>query len=283
MSDSLRYKIVLWMVWVQITLLPVIIVMITVTNNYVMWRWNLLNNFMVIGYVLGLLALPASRGLEKPKLLKWWLRVDFWGSLIPSFIVLPLLFSVGRHYIDAEDGDYVLYRTKGLMAAAPHFWLGKKDGIFIRELPQAMRLYDYGKVKIDCFRVDTLKGCCYGLNRGSWPSAWVCPIDSMRYHRFAVDITYLIDSLYQTQPLFRPYYYGTFVYPDNFAEINYYGEQICYEDSMRYDIDFLGGDSLSVTIFNNKLTQLSFPRDSVGNLSPKQVRALLEKLKGGKQ
>lgn len=43
MSDSLRYKIVLWMVWVQIAFLPIIIVMINVTNSGVMWRWNLLN------------------------------------------------------------------------------------------------------------------------------------------------------------------------------------------------------------------------------------------------
>lgn len=36
MSDSLRYKIVLWMVWVQIALLPVVILMINVTNSGVM-------------------------------------------------------------------------------------------------------------------------------------------------------------------------------------------------------------------------------------------------------
>ena len=120
MSDSLRYKIVLWMMWVQIALLPIIVVMINVTNSGVMWRWNLLNWMMVGGYILGLLALPASRGLEKPGLLKWWLRIDFWFSLIPAVIALPLLFYVGRHYIDAEDGDYVLYHTRGLMMAAPH-------------------------------------------------------------------------------------------------------------------------------------------------------------------
>ena len=45
MSESLRYKIVIWMVWVQIALLPVIIVMITVTNNGLLWRWNLITTF----------------------------------------------------------------------------------------------------------------------------------------------------------------------------------------------------------------------------------------------
>ena len=55
------------MVWVQIALLPVVILMINVTNSGVMWRWNLINNLLVVGYILGLLVLPVSRGLEKPK------------------------------------------------------------------------------------------------------------------------------------------------------------------------------------------------------------------------
>ena len=68
MSDSLRYKIVLWMVWAQIALLPVVIIMMNVTGNGLLWRWNLPNNLMVGSYILGLLALPVSRGLEKPNL-----------------------------------------------------------------------------------------------------------------------------------------------------------------------------------------------------------------------
>ncbi len=127
MKTSLRYKIVLWMVWVQLALLPIIYIMLAVTNNGLIWRWNLLNWLMVGGYILGLLALPLSRGLEKPKLLKWWLRIDFWLSAIPAILVLPLLFYVGRHNIDAEDGDYVLYHTRGLMMAAPHYALGKNN------------------------------------------------------------------------------------------------------------------------------------------------------------
>lgn len=64
MSDTLRYKIVLWVLLVQIALLPIVIVMISVTNSGVMWRWNLINNLLVGGYILGLLALPVSRGLK---------------------------------------------------------------------------------------------------------------------------------------------------------------------------------------------------------------------------
>lgn len=74
------------MVWAQIALLPIVILMINVTESGVMWRWNLISWLMIGGYVLGLLALPVSRGLEKPKLLRWWLRIDFWFSLIPAIV-----------------------------------------------------------------------------------------------------------------------------------------------------------------------------------------------------
>lgn len=283
MYDSLRYKIVLWMVWVQIALLPVIIVMIYVTNSGVMWRWNLINNLLVVGYILGLLALPVSHGLEKPRFLKWWLRIDFWLSLIPAILILPLLFYCGRHFIVAEDGDYVLYESRGVMMAAPHYRLGKKEGLFIRELSHSIRLYDYENRKVECFKVDTLKGCMYGLEHGASPAAWVVPIDSVRYHRHAGDISVLIDSLYQVQPLLSQKYYGTFVFPDNFVEINYKGGEIYYGDSIDYDIEFLERDSLRVTIHNDKFTQLSFPKDAVGNLSPQEVRTFVKELKGGKR
>lgn len=180
----------------------------------------------MVGYILGLLALPVGRGLEKSRLLKWWLRIDFWFSLIPAVIALPLLYYNGRHYIDAEDGEYVLYHTTGLMAVSPCYNLGKKDGMFIRPLPQWIRIYDYGNQSIECFKVDTLKGCMYGLEQGTSAAAWVLPIDSAKYHSHAKGITVLIDSLYQLQPLLSQESYGTFVYPDNFAEINYEGGEI---------------------------------------------------------
>ncbi len=271
------------MVWVQIALLPVIIVMITVTNNGLLWRWNLINNLLVVGYILGLLALPVSRGLEKPGLLKWWLRIDFWFSLIPAVIALPLLFYCGRHFIVAEDGDYVLYEERGIMMAAPHYWLGKKEGLFIRKLPQGIRQYDYGNRKVNCFKVDTLKGCMYGLEQGASPVAWALPIDTIRYHRYADDIKALIDSLYQVQPLLSQESYGTFVYPDNFAEINYEGGEISYTDSISYDIDFSESDSLRIIIYDGKFPHLSFPKNAIGNFSPNEVKTFIEKLKGDKR
>lgn len=283
MKTALRYKIVLWMVWVQLALLPIIYTMLAVTHNGLIWRWNLVNWLMVGGYLLGLLAFPISRGLEKPKLLKWWLWIDFGLSLIPAIIVLPLLFYVGRHHIDAEDGDYVLYHTRGLMMAAPHYALGKKEGLFIRYMTNSVRINDYDNGKMDCFKVDTLRGCYYGFKRSGAQASWVLPLDTMKYHQYATDITELIDSIYQAQPLLRDYYHGTFVFPDNFAEINYDSDNIRYEDSISYIIDDNDGDSLLVTIVNNGITELSYPKDSIRNYSPKEVRTFVEKLKGVKQ
>lgn len=279
MSESLRYKIVICMVWVQIALLPVIIVMINVTNGGVMWRWNLINNLLVAGYILGLLALPVSRGLEKPGLLKWWLRIDFWFSLIPAVIALPLLFYCGRHFIVAEDGDYVLYEERGIMMAAPHYGLGKKDGLFIRKLPQGIRQYDYGNRKVNCFKVDTLKGCMYGLEQEASPAAWVLPIDSAKYHSHAKEITALIDSLYQLQPLLIPQSCGTFVFPDDFVEISYFEEQVTYEGSVYYDIEDQG-DCIAVKTPDGYLIvpRLKFTHDSIGELSPKVVKAFIKRL-----
>ena len=267
------------MVWVQIALLPVIIVMITMTNGGMLWRWNLINNLLVVGYVLGLLALPVSRGLEKPGLLKWWLRIDFWFSLIPAVIALPLLFYCGRHFIVAEDGDYVLYEERGIMMAAPHYGLGKKDGLFIRKLPQGIRQYDYGNRKVNCFKVDILKGCIYGLERGTSPAAWVLPIDSAKYHSHAKEITALIDSLYQLQPLLIPQSCGTSVFPDDFVEISYFEEQVTYEGSVYYNIEDQG-DCIAVKTPDGYLIvpRLKFTHDSIGELSPKVVKAFIKRL-----
>ena len=283
MSDSLRYKIVLWIVWVQIALLPIIYMMLYVTEQGVIWRWNLVNWLMVGGYLLGLFALPFSRGLEKPKLLKWWLRIDFWLSLIPAVLVLPLLFYAGRHNINGEDNDYVLYQTRGFMMTAPYYRVGKKDGLFIRELPQTLRMYDYSYETLDFFKVDTEKGYLCGLKHGLSPFACVLPIDSARYHQHGSYITSLIDSLYQVQPLLSYESCGSFVYPNDFAEIDYFGKSIMYEDSIRYDVINLVGDSLEVTFINSGIARLSYPKDSVGNLSPKEVRIFVEKLKGDRQ
>lgn len=283
MSDSLRYKIVLWMVWAQIALLPVVIIMMNVTGNGLLWRWNLPNNLMVGSYILWLLALPVSRGLEKPKLLKWWLRIVFWASLILSILAIQLL-TVGRYHIDAENGEYVLYHQTGFMVGAPYFKLGKKEGIVIRKLPQSIKTYGYDDIQIKCFKVDTLKGSFYGMDCGATPTAWVCPLDSGRYHEHAVEIAAIIDSLYEAQPLMKQKFCGTFVFPDNFVELRYFGEQVSYNDTTTYDIE-CEGRNVTVAILNGDypVPQLAFSKDSVGELSPRGVRSFIERLKGGKR
>ena len=168
--------------------------------------------------------------------------------------------------------------------AAPHYGLGKKEGLFIRPMSKSVQIKGYDDGKIDCFKVDTLRGCFYGLSRGGAQASWVLPLDSTKYHQHTAYITELIDSIYHAQPLFRDYYRGAFVFPDNFAGIYYDSFSICYEDSISYNsIDRFDSDSLRITIINNGVTELSYPKDSIGNLSPKEVRTFVEKLKGGKR
>ena len=167
---------------------------------------------------------------------------------------------------------------------APHYSLGKKEGLFIRPMMhQFVRINGYNDGKLDCFKVDTLRGCFYGLSRGNAQASWVLPLDSVKYNQNVAYITNLIDSLYQAQPLFRDYYHGTFVFPENFAEINYDSFSICYEDSISYAIYRIDSDSLRVTITNNGITELSYPKDSFRNFSPKEIRTFIDKLKGGRR
>lgn len=70
MFNSIRYKIVLCMVWVQIALVPIVVVMMSVADYALLWRWDLSYHLMMVCYILGLTALPVSLCLKLPKLLK---------------------------------------------------------------------------------------------------------------------------------------------------------------------------------------------------------------------
>ena len=74
MKTSLRYKIVLWMVWVQLALLPVIIYMNRLEVYPEVWRWNISNWIPITGYVIGLLVLPMSRNLAISPILRACLK-----------------------------------------------------------------------------------------------------------------------------------------------------------------------------------------------------------------
>mgnify|MGYP007103220728 CR=1 FL=1 len=56
------------MVWVQLSLIPIVYLMMwAVEGKPYIWRWNLLSWVMLAGYLIGLLALPLSRSLDKSK------------------------------------------------------------------------------------------------------------------------------------------------------------------------------------------------------------------------
>ena len=112
MKEPLRYKICLWMVWLQLALIPIVYLMMwAVDGTPYIWRWNLLSWVMLAGYLIGILALPLSRGLDKPKFLKWWLRIDFVATIL-LFIPFYFTFIVSKANFVSERGKYVLFTTE---------------------------------------------------------------------------------------------------------------------------------------------------------------------------
>ncbi|WP_300933772.1 hypothetical protein, partial [uncultured Duncaniella sp.] len=73
MAKSTRLRVLLWLVWLQPVLIAIAICMIAFTDPDRVWRWNVPFWTLLVGYLLGFLLLPFSRGLEKPSVLKWWL------------------------------------------------------------------------------------------------------------------------------------------------------------------------------------------------------------------
>ena len=126
MSYTTRYRICLTMVWVQIYMLPLSVVIGVMPGSGQIWRWDLNYWILIIGYVLGLLALPAGAGLDKPKLLKWWLRIDFAISLLFAIPYMTMIYACMPKNIVEKDG-YVLYSRGGIMA--------RKTGFLSERLP----------------------------------------------------------------------------------------------------------------------------------------------------
>lgn len=276
-----RYKMVQYMVWAQLVLLAIVAAFVCLTGEDVVWRWDLPFWFLSAGLLLGLLAWPISRGTEKPMVLKWWLRIDFLFSLavaLPVWFLTGLVFSSRR--LCATYGDYVLYRQGGFMAK-PCLHLGKKEGLLIRDLKHSIDEFGFD-TDIECFRVDTLKGCWYGLGGRPSPTEWVCPLDSIRYQRHANEVMNLIDSLWQAQPLLTDKSYGTFVFPDDFSTLRYTCEFVDYTDSTTFFIDYSSVDSVTVEYYDSVHKRLSFPRDSVGMHGPREIREFVNsKIRNG--
>ena len=216
MKTSLRYKIVLWMVWAQPLLIIIAIFMIEHTGPYRVWRWNLPFWSLLIGYILGILLLPFSLGLDKPKVLKWWLRIDF-GVTILMFI--PFWFTLAGcevSYISTKR-DYVLYNRGGFMST-PYIDLGVESGLFINYLNNFQ--VDFWKVSDEDWDIDIKTGYCWlKASSNNDNIVYVCSIDSTLYHSNESIINKRIDKLFHSNT--KNCHRMEFIMPDDFSRITY--------------------------------------------------------------
>lgn len=162
MKTSLRYKMLIWMVWMQPLLILAAIIMIEHTGSDRVWRWNMPFWSLLIGYILGILLLPFSLGLDKPKVLKWWLRIDLSVTIL---MFIPFWFTLAGcevSYISTKR-NYVLYNRGGFMST-PYIDLGVKSGLFINYLTNFR--VDFGKYQIK-IGASTLKQVITGLKEAS--------------------------------------------------------------------------------------------------------------------
>lgn len=175
-NRSLRYKICLWIVWGQLALIPIVYLMMwLVDGTPYIWRWNLLSWAILTGYLIGFISLPLSRGLDKPKLLKWWLWIDFVATIL-LFIPFYFTFMASKANFVSERGQYILFTTGGGMAK-PALRLGKSEGLFIEEL------YNSDAVAFDINAKNWFVNEDYGysslkITYDSYKSIHMFPIDS---------------------------------------------------------------------------------------------------------
>lgn len=213
------------MVWGQLALIPIVFLMMqAIEGKPYIWRWNLLSWFMLAGYLIGILALPLSSGLDKPKLLKWWLRIDFVATIL-LFIPFYFTFIVSKANFVAERGKYVLYTT-GEGVIKPMLRLGKSDGLFVKEL------YDSGDVEFDICAEDWIVNEEYGYSclkiwNDYYKSIHVFPIDNTTYHQHNNIIDTQIDSIFHANII--GYDKMVFVMPEDFSTIEY-----CDSSSIEY-------------------------------------------------
>lgn len=304
MKGALRYKICLWIVWVQLALIPIIYLMMwAVDGTPYIWRWNLLSWATLTGYLIGFISLPLSRGLDKPKFLKWWLRIDFVATIL-LFIPFYFMFIVSKVDFVSERGKYVLFTTGGGIAK-PALGLGKSEGLFIKEL------YNSDDVGFDICAEDWIVNEDYGYGslkiwNDYYKSIHVFPIDSSTYHQHNNIIDTQIDSIFHANII--GYDKMKFVMPDDFSTIEY-----CDSTSIEYhspdfiqlaDIEywsyktgnFLDSVLITLSISENdilpitdldtllmesfkKERQMKLPKDSVPWMSPTEAHRFINDLK----
>lgn len=287
----------------QLALIPIVYLMMwAVEGKPYIWRWNLLAWFMLAGYLIGILALPLSRGLDKPKLLKWWLRIDFVATIL-LFIPFYFTFIVSKANFVSERGKYVLFTTGGGMAK-PALRLGKSDGVFIKEL------YNSDDVEFDICAENWIVNEDHGYSslkiwNDYYKSIHVFPIDSTTYHQHNNIIDTHIDSIFHAGVI--GYDKMKFVMPEDFSTIEYRDSSEIKYHSVNYiqlaDIEYrLYGtgnllDSVLITLsisendvlpISNSDTllmenintekQLKLPKDSVSWMSPTEAQRFITNL-----
>lgn len=258
---------------------------------------------MLAGYLIGILALPLSRGLDNPKFLKWWLRIDFVATIL-LFIPFYFTFIVSKANFVSERDKYVLFTTGGGMAK-PALRLGKSEGLFIKEL------YNSDDVEFDICAENWIVNEDYGYSslkiwNDYYKSIHVFPIDSSTYHQHNNIIDTQIDSIFHENII--GYDKMKFVMPDDFSTIEY-----CDSTSIEYhssdfiqlaDIkywsyetgNFLDSVLITLSISENdvlpitdsdtllmerveKKKQIKFPKDSVPWMSPTEAHRFINYLR----
>ena len=282
MSASLRYKLLLCVVWGQIAFLPVWLCMDCLIAHDQAWRWGLDTWVFIVGFILGLVALPLGNGLDKPQFLKGWLRADFTFTLI---LALPVLFicSECMPTTIAEDDEYIVYGGNGFFADR-NAYLARKSGGLAETI---FNLYPYegGRLKSDHYRFDKERGVFYGSKmyriRQNGSRMWVVPLDREKYAKNKEYVCHLIDSLYSAHGEWIDNDDATFIIPDGFTRIDYTHGEIRLQDSISCKISYVASDSVDIYFYYPLSTEIRLPKDSVSSLSPMGVLKLIKQLKGG--
>lgn len=290
MTKSTRHRVLLWLLWLQPALIAIAICMIEFTGPGRVWRWNVPFWTLLVGYLLGFLLLPLSRGLEKPSILKWWLRIDL---VITILMFIPAYFTLAGCDVKSSSykGDYILFSRGGFLSA-PHINLGVKSGLFITDL----NYFPVGYVGISDYdwEIDSRTGSFELFARyNNSDKIYICPTDSSLYHANRATINHRIDSLYHE---FYPKGIDNmdFVMPDDFSRIVYAdSSEISYYDA---DDDWYPSTEIIFSTADSKISPDSviircsdskqdrvYPKDSIPHMSPTQVQQFFQQPKGGKR
>lgn len=306
MSDSLRYKIVLWLVWVQIALLPIWVCMVYFCPYSYAWRWGLDAWVFIAAFLLGLFLLPLSRDLELPNVLKWWLRIDFSFTLILAFPVLAIAYEYIPDTI-AEQDEFIVYHVDGIVANR-NAYLARKKGLFLEKIAD-LHPYEGGRLPEKNYRFDKQRGYFYGhaeySPRSNGSRTWVVPIDSVKYTQNQQYIFSLIDNVFHSHGKWFDNDEMTFTLPDDLSQMDCKERFISMDmlNGVRVNFDYGWSDIVEIVFYKINVdtafspdmeveysypdTTYKLPPDSVPWMSPSETRRFINKYirqqKGGKQ